>query len=287
MRKNRILEDYQSFDVEKFLKGKVLRIEGARRDKVRSEKCIKVTLRIIKDDDGEVNDNTGAFTPYNEGKVFTYMIYYNPLEDEDGFMFDGKYEEIQEHIGHHVKLDTRDDDGDIVIEHYIYRRNFLTLIGDEFTILDEKSDIEAPASNRGDRSLKNMSYYKTTHIDKFLNETSIELSPLYKGKGNHLALFNAFIDDDNYIVFAVHVDDVEDCPSALMRQTLRFDRDVLNYDVDYLTASGYGTRWTIYFNHITLKPGVLGHQHYRIGRTTDETAPSDTTYEINQNLHQI
>jgi len=281
MRKNRILEQYQSFDIKGFLNSKVLRIEGVKRDTVRSEKCIKITLRIVEDNDGETNENTGEFTPYNRGKVFTYLIYRNQFSDEDGSILEGKYEEIKENIGHHITLDD-----DTVLERYIYRRNFLTIIGDEYTVLDETSEIE-PSSNQGDRSLKKISHYKRTDVDKFLNETPIELSPLYKGKGNHLAMFNAFVDDENYIVFAVHVDDVEDCPSELLRQTFRFDRDVANYEVDYLTASGYGTRWIVYFNHITLKPGALGYEPYRIGRITESTQPAQAELQINQNLHQI
>ena len=284
MRKNRYLERYQSFGIKSFLENKVLRIEGVKRDKVRGERCIKITIRIVKDGDGDKNEKTGQFTPYNNGKVFTYLIYRDDVTDDDeGSILEGKYQEIKENIGHHIELDK-----DTVLESYIYRRNFLTLIGDEYTVLDETSKIEEE-TNQGDRSLKSISKYKTTDVDKFLNECQIELSPLYKGKGNHLAMFNAFIDDENYVVFAVHVDDIEDCPSELLRTSLRFDRDISSYDFDYLTSSGYGTRWTLYFNHITLKPGALSHQPYRIGKTTDDAQPTSTYQEpkINRNLHQI
>ena len=284
MRKTRVIEQYQSFGIESFLKSKVLRIEGVKRDKVRSEKCIKITLRIVEDKDGETNPNTGEFTPYNKGKVFTYMIYRNnESDDEEGSILEGKFEEIKENIGHHIELDDM-----TVLETYIYRRNFLTLIGDEYTVLDETSKVEAE-TNQGDRSLKKISHYKKTDIQKFLSEVPIQLSPLYKINSNHLAMFNAFIDDENYVVFAVHVDNVEDCPSELLRTSFRFDRDVSDYEFDYLTSSGYGTRWTLYFNHITLKPGALGYQPYRIGKKTDDTAPTTSYSEqrINQQPHQI
>lgn len=270
MRKTKIINDYQSFDKETFLKTKTLRVEAVKKDKTRGIECIKMSLRIVKDKDGVTDEKTGEFYPYNEGKLFTYIIY-NTQDD----IFAGQLEELKEHISHHIEIDM-----ETITETYLYRQNILTIVGDEYTLLEETSQVEE--MEFGHRPLAKLSKYKSYDIQRLIEETQPQLSTLYKGKGNHYAMFNAFLNDEDYVVFAVHVDDVEDYPAELLKTNIKFDRDVQSYDFDYITSSGYGTRWVLYFNHITLKSGVLGYEPFRIGKDTNETQSQTMNTSISQ-----
>jgi len=272
IKKTHLPEAYYNFSVKDFLASKKLRVEGFRKDKVQGVECAKVTLRIIEDKDGKMDKETQGFTPYNKNKLFTFRI-----DNTDDEIFEMTMQELENSKGHHFEIDV-----DHAKEVYFYRQNILTIIGDEFTVLETKEDTQE--TKWGERPLSNIKLYKTFDFKRFIQETRPKMQGLHTEKGKHYAMFNTFLDNGDCVVFAIHVDNVDELPSEFLTMKIDVNNDVQDYEFNYLTSSHYGTRWTFYFKSLTLRSGVIGYDKYQLGTTENKEADNDSNNYRSQSV---
>lgn len=255
-RKTRIPEEYQVFAIDEFLNSKTLKIENVKTDKVRGVDCIKVDARIIEDRDG-----------YNKDKVIIIRI--DKLDDET---FESQLNELRLSFGKVIHLDPEEDVEDI----FVYRANILTIIAMEFTIHEDSKQYKLERPTKSDRPLAKMSKYHEFNIEDFLEDNTLELHGMYNDKGKNHAFFDAFIDRDNIVRICVLVEDFEELPAELLRLNTDFYSAIESYVFSSVSSSHYGTRWTLYFDNLTFKPGVVAEEAYTLG-VNEETEYESST----------
>lgn len=254
IRKTYLPEKFNKFSVKSFIENKKFRIEDVRKDHVQGIQCVKVSLRIIEDKDGAKSQSTNEFIPYNQNKVFTYRI-----NNDDDEIFLNKLGELKQSIGHLFEIAL---DGDFEV--YLYRKTFLTIIGDEFTVLDEKQEIEKIEFSH--RSLAKLDKYKTFETDRFLKETNPTIIGCHHEQNRHHLILDALIHDEenkNHLVsFMVNIDNYDDIPSKFLTERFNFNDVVSDYTLSYTVSSHYGSRWKFVFDSITIKAGTLFEEEY-------------------------
>lgn len=263
LRSTHILDNYYHFDVETFLKSKTLRIEKARKTKIKQDgvdiETLKIDTRIIKDTDGHTDPHTNEFTPYNEGKVITVRV----DKDSDPEIFDDIVEDVSNAQGLTFSIDP-----EAVFEVYFFRGTQLTLKVEDVDINAEQEKQEVEETKMAHRPLMSLAKYKTFNIEDFLNDTDIYLTKAYAKNGIKQVLFDAFINQEAYVVFQVDVDNFEELPSGLLRVDGSFNSLVRDYEFDYITSTNYGTKWTLYFKSITFNGTELGtHEPIKVSKT--------------------
>lgn len=253
LRSTHILDNYYHFDVEAFLKSKTLRIEKARKTKIKQDgvdiETLKIDTRIIKDTDGHTDPHTNEFNPYNEGKVITVRV----DKDSDPDIFDDIVEDVSNAQGLTFSIDP-----EAVFEVYFFRGTQLTLKVEDVDIDAEQEKQEVEETKMAHRPLMSLAKYKTFNIKDFLNDTDIYLTKAYAKNGTKQVLFDAFINQDAYVVFQVDVENFEKLPSGLLRVDGSFNSLVRDYEFDYITSTNYGTKWTLHFKSITFNGTELG-----------------------------
>ena len=266
LKNTKIPDDYYGFSVKDFIESKTLRIENVKTGIVQGKKCIKVDVRVIKDKDG-FTDDEGHFTPYNEGKVFTLRV-----ENEDMDMFDVQLAELKQSIGHFIEFDPFEE----LIGVYFYQQNILTIIISDFKTGEaDKDKIITPQMK--DRPLKKLSEYRQFDIEDFLENESLRLKGMRINGKKHV-IFNGFIDNENMISIDVTVDNAEELPSELITIDTDFVASIKKYDFNNVATTNYGTRWTFYFNSLTIQPGVVSNNSIVLG----EPIPNEQEVTSNQ-----
>ncbi|MGJ0146799.1 hypothetical protein ACR56S_03955 [Staphylococcus hominis] len=257
-KKTYLPEKYNRFSVKSFIENKKLRIEDVRKAHVQGIQCVKISLRIIEDKDGAESQSTSEFIPYNQNKVFTYRI-----NNDDDEIFLNKLGELKQSIGHLFEISL---DGDF--EAYLYRKTFLTIIGDEFTVLDEKQETEKIEFSH--RSLAKLDKYKTFDADAFFKETRPTIIGCHNEQNRHHLVFDAVIHDEEnnkqLVSFMVKIDNYDDIPSKFLTENFNFNDVVSDYSLAHMTSSHYGSRWKFIFDSITIKAGTLFEEEYQLSQ---------------------
>lgn len=246
------IERYYSFDAERFLQGKTLVIENVKKEKIEDIPCIKVDLRIIKDENTQT-DHQGQIAKRNEGKVFTLRIDYNDEAPED---FEIATELLKNPRGHYAEVTNMD-----LIDHYIYQGSCLILTSGMLTVFEEKA--ERQPIDRGDRSLNSLNRFKTFDFERFIRENTIRIDGIQiKGKSDVRLI--AHVKDRGFFEIKIPVDDYRNLPHTLLMVAGDFNDVIESFELDYTSALNYNTEILVVMKSVTFKQGVLADTSIQI-----------------------
>ena len=264
--KTYIPEDYNGFSAEKFLKGKKLRIENVKKERVQGLQAVKIDVRVIEDMYGD-----------NEDKVFTIRLdRTDNVSKED---FKEYVNKARNYIGYTIDINPLTD----IKEAYFYQQTMLTLIVSHFGIDENsnQSDIKTPAMK--DRPLRNVADYRVFDIEGFFEENDLQIVGTYFEKSK--VIFNVVVEEEALVKFAIPVENPNSLPSKIL--TLNRDVDEIISDYSFSSASShrYGTRWTLYFDSIVFETNTLTTNEYKLGYKDEDKKEKteDKKERLNEN----
>ena len=237
--------EYNGFSIGDFLKGKQLKIESVRQDKINGRRCIKTDVRIARDESDE-----------NIGKVFTVRLDETTTFEEG--MFEGYLKETKNYLGYPLLIDSDTD----IEQAYFFQQNMLTLVVNDYSVDTEAEKQEIELTSMKDRPLKNIGEYRVFDIEGFINNNNLHFIGTYYEKGN--IVFNTLLNEQEMIKLSVSVEKYDSLPASLLTLNKTFEECVSDYTFSRTTIHRYGTRWTLHFDDITFKSGVITDGMYKL-----------------------
>lgn len=243
--KTHLPTDYNGFSVGDFLNSKKLKIESVRADKVSGRRCIKTDVRIVEDK----ND-------VNKDKVFTVRL------DETNEFEEGEFEaflkETKNYLGYPLIVDVDTD----IEQAYFFQQNMLTLVVNNYLVDTDADKQDIELTSMKDRPLKDIGKYRVFDIKSFVRDNELTFTGAYSEKGN--IIFNTLLNKETMIKIAVPVERFDSLPASLLILDKSFEECVADFTFVHATSHRYGTRWTLNFESITFKPGVITKEAYKL-----------------------
>lgn len=243
--KTHLPSEYNGFSIGEFLDNKILKIESVRSDKVSGKRCIKTDVRIVSDKEGD-----------NLNKVFTVRL--DETDDFEEGEFEGYLKETKNYLGFPLLLDVDQD----IEQVYFFQQNMLTLVVNDYSVDTEAEKKDIELTSMKDRPLKNIKDYRVFDIESFVKENNIKFIGTYYEKGS--LIFNTLVNENFVLKISVPIEKFDSLPASLLTLNATFDQVVSDFTFSHTISHRYGTRWTLCFEDITFKPGVITKNFYKL-----------------------